>query len=667
MPPTLVYALVLLCSLPAPAPAQAVTLTVNASSLGKPISPDLLGIFFEDLNYAADGGLYAELVQNRSFEYSATEQLAWGPLTSWEFVRRGDGAGELWIDSSGPLHPNNPHSALIQITAAGEGVGLANTGFDGIAVKAGEAYDFSVFARLLNVGGRRDSRPVGKLPLSVRLETKDGVVIGEAGIEASSPADWTQLTTTIIASQTIANARLVLLAKQPGLIALDEISLFPHSTFKGHKNGLRADLAQTIADLKPKFMRFPGGCLAHGDGINHLYRWKDTIGPVEQRKGQANIWRYHQSVGLGYFEYFQFCEDIGAKPLPVVAAGVSCQNSTRTRGTGQQAIPMADMPAYVQEVLDLVEYANGPSTSTWGARRTAAGHPEPFGLQYIGIGNEDKITPEFSERFKLIHDAVKAKYPEIVVIGTVGPSPDGEDYEKGWHLATNLGVSMVDEHYYKGTSWFWENLRRYDSYDRAKPLVYLGEYAAHDDKRRSTLRAALAEAAYLTSLERNADVVRLASYAPLLAKRGHTQWSPDLIYFNNTQVFPTLSYEVQKLFSKHAGDHWLDSRLAPATNGELPRDLAWSTVRDSASGDVIVKIVNGAASGRALRLELRGVPGLPALATRIVLSSADANVANEDGRPPAALPVTSSVSISSAFDYEAPANSLTLFRIPFRS
>ena len=646
--------------------ARQITLTVQADAPGKAISPDLVDIFFEDLNYAADGGLYAELVQNRSFEYNASEQTTWGPLTNWDFVKRGGGAGELWIDTSGPVHPNNPHCALIQITNGGEGVGLVNSGFDGIAVKAGETYDFSVFARLLNVGGRRDSRPVGKLPLSVRLETKDGALIGEANVEASSPADWRQLTATLAAGQTVADARLVVLANQPGLIALDEISLFPRNTFKSRKNGLRADLAQTIADLKPKFMRFPGGCLAHGDGIPNMYRWKDTIGPVEQRKQLPNIWRYHQSMGLGYFEYFQFCEDIGAKPLPVVPAGVTCQNSTRTRGTGQQCIPMEDMPAYVQEVLDLVEYANGPVTSTWGAKRAAAGHPEPFGLKYLGVGNEDQITDGFEQRFKMIHDAVKAKHPEIVVIGTVGPASDGHDFTRGWKFADAERVAMVDEHYYKSPQWFWDNLRRYDSYDRAKSAVYLGEYAAHDDKRRSTLRAALSEAAYLTSLERNADIVRFASYAPLIAKRGHTQWSPDLIYFNNTQVFPTLSYEVQKLFGNNSGDHWIDSRLMPASSGEAPRDLAYSTVRDSASDDVIVKIVNGGAAARALRLELRGVSGLPAQATRVVLSAADANVVNDDGRPPSALPETTTVGVSSNFEYEAPAHSLTVFRVPAR-
>ena len=663
---SLLSTLALLGALPAAALAQPITLMIDASAPGKAISPDLVGVFFEDLNYAADGGLYAELVQNRSFEYSATEQATWGPLTSWEYSRRGGGAGELWVDSSASIHPNNPRCALIQITAAGEGVGLSNAGFNGIAVKAGETYDFSVFTRLLNVGGRRDSKPVGKLPLSVRLETKDGALIGEAGVEASSPADWQRLTATITASRTVADACLVVLVKEPGLIALDEISLFPQRTFKGRKNGLRADLAQTIADLKPKFMRFPGGCLVHGDGVANLYRWKDTIGPVEQRKGQANIWRYHQTVGLGYFEYFQFCEDIGAKPLPVVPAGVSCQNSSRTRGTGQQSIPMEDMPAYVQESLDLIEYANGPATSTWGAKRAAAGHPAPFGLTYLGVGNEDHITDGFEARFRLIHDAVKAKHPEIVVIGTVGPASDGHDFVRGWKYADAIGVPMVDEHYYKKPQWFWDNLARYDSYDRAKSRVYLGEYAAHDDKRRSTLRGALSEAAFLTSLERNADVVRFASYAPLIAKRGFTQWSPNLVYFNNTQVFPTLSYEVQKLFSLHAGDRWIESRLAPAAGGEVPRDLAYSTVCDSASGDVIVKIVNGAASPRALRLELHPRSGPPVQATRIVFSAADANVVNEDNRPPAALPETSSVTVSSAFDYEAPANSLTVFRVPSR-
>lgn len=643
----------------ASAHAQPLTVAVQAGSAGKAVSPDLVGIFFEDLNYAADGGLYAELIQNRSFEYNAAEQMNWGPLTGWEFIKRGGGGGELWVDDSGPVHPNNPHSALIQIADAGEGVGLANSGFDGIVVKAGESYDFSVFTRLLNVGGGRNSRPVGKLPLSVRLETKDGAVIGEANIEASSPADWKQLTATLTVTQSATDARLVVLVKAPGLIALDEISLFPRKTFKGRKNGLRADLAQAIADLKPKFMRFPGGCLVHGDGLSNLYRWKDTIGPVEQRKGQRNIWRYHQSVGLGYFEYFQFCEDIGAMPVPVVAAGVSCQNSTRTRGTGQQAIPMADMAAYVQDVLDLIEYANGPVTSVWGAKRAAAGHPEPFGLKYLGVGNEDHITPAFTERFKLIHDALKSKHPEITVIGTVGPASDGDDFERGWKVADELKVPMVDEHYYKNPQWFWDNLTRYDSYDRTKSKVYLGEYAAHDNKRRNTLRSALAEAAYLTSLERNADIVRFASYAPLLARRGNTQWSPDMIYFTGTDLTLTINYHVQQLFSLNHGDTYLDTSVSPFA---APARFAASALRDGQTGDLILKFVNGDDTAKPLHIDLAGAQNLFAVAVKTVLAAPDANTIDAQ----AVRPQVSSITITPGFDCEAPANSLTVIRIKTR-
>jgi alpha-L-arabinofuranosidase len=380
-------------------------------------------------------------------------------------------------------------------------------------------------------------------------------------------------------------------------------------------------------------MRFPGGCLVHGNGIPNLYHWKDTIGPVEQRRQQPNLWSYHQSVGLGYFEYFQFCEDIGAKPMPIVAAGVSCQNSGHTGGTGQQCIPLDRMPAYIQDVLDLVEYANGPVSSVWGSKRAAAGHPAPFGLKYLGVGNEDAITPGFRERFRLIHDALQSKHPEITIIGTSGPAPDGDDFEKGWSFAKELKLPMVDEHYYRPPQWFWQNLARYDTYDRTGPKIYVGEYAAHDDKRRSTLRAALAEAAYLTALERNGDVVAMASYAPLLAKRGHTQWSPNLIYFNNTETFPTISYEVQRLFSIHAGDTYLPATRTPAGTA---LDFATSAVRDSHTGDLILKIVNGAAIPRPFHINLKGADTIKSPATKTVLSGANADVANEDGQPPAA-------------------------------
>lgn len=635
--------------------AQPTTVTVQAGAAGKAISPDLVGIFFEDLSYAADGGLYAELIQNRSFDYSPADHDGWTPLTAWQLVQRDGAEGcSVAIETAAPLNKINSSYAVLTVDKSGAGVGLQNEGFDGIAVKAGDRYNVSLFARQL---------AGSPFPLTVRLETKTGALLAEASLPAPS-ADWKKAGALLVPSVTDAEARLVVLAGGPGKIAIDMVSLFPEKTFRNRPNGLRADLAQVIADLKPKFMRFPGGCLAHGDGLDNIYHWKDTIGPVEQRKGQPNIWRYHQSVGLGYFEYFQFCEDIGAKPLPVVAAGVCCQNSnqrvTKKWGIGQEGLPLDQMPAYIQDVLDLIEYANGPVTSTWGAKRAAAGHPEPFGLQYLGVGNEDKISPVFEERFRLINDAVKAKHPEIVVIGTVGPNTEGEDYEKGWKFANELRLPMVDEHGYKSPQWFWDNLQRYDAYDRTKSQVYLGEWAAHDDKRLSTLRSAISEAAYLTSLERNADLVRFASYAPLLAKRSHTHWSPNLIYFTNTEVFPTLNYHVQQLFSVNHGDSYLTTTISDSAT---PVTFAASSVRDSKTGDLILKLVNGANAAKPLRIELTGAKGLPVTAEASLLGGPDPLAVNDYGSPRTVLPRTSRIPISPAFNYEAPANSLTVIRI----
>jgi alpha-L-arabinofuranosidase len=637
--------------------ADPITVRIDAAAPGRAISPDLMGIFFEDLSYAADGGLYAELIQNRSFEYSALSRREWTNLTAWDLVPRG-GKGSLDVDGAFPLHPNNPHYAVLEQREPGE-LALSNPGFDGIVVRAGESYDLSFFARRLYTGGRWDGqKSAAALPLRARLETKDGVVLAEQALEVVV-ADWIRLSAVLTPSASSDDARLVLVTRERGGVALDEISLFPRKTFRGRANGLRPDLAQLIADLKPRFIRFPGGCLVHGNGIPNFYRWQDTIGPIEQRRQQPNIWGYHQTAGLGYFEYFQFCEDIGAMPLPVVPAGVSCQNSGHTGGTGQQCIPLADMPAYIQDVLNLIDWANGPATSTWGAKRAAAGHPEPFGLRYLGVGNEDHITPGFQERFSMIFEAVRARHPEITVVGTVGPSPDGEDFEKGWKFADQQRVPMVDEHYYKSPQWFWDNLARYDTYGREKSAVYLGEYAAHDDRRRSTLRSALAEAAYLTSLERNADVVRFASYAPLLAKRGHTHWSPNLIYFTNTAVYPTINYEVQRLFGIHSGDRYL-----PVSANTSAERFAASALRDSATGTVTIKVVNGAATARPLRLQLAGAGLLAPQVELTVLTGADENVAREDGQPDPVSLATRLLPVSAAFDYEAPPFSLTVIRLP---
>lgn len=640
----------------------------------KAISSDLFGIFFEDLNSAADGGLYAEMVRNRSFDFDALENSKWNALTGWELVEKG-GRGAVSIDAAFPIHPNNAKYAVLEVFEPGDGVGLRNDGFDGFAVKQGHEYVVSLFARHLYSGNRWGARKPDELPpltqpregergpIIVRLESKSGEVLAETSLGLPGK-DWTTLGATLTPARTAPDARFVILMNVKAGIALDMVSVFPKETFRDRPNGLRADLAQTIADLKPRFVRFPGGCLVHGNGVGNMYRWKDTIGPIETRKGQPNLWRYHQSMGLGYFEYFQFCEDIGAKPLPVVPAGVSCQNSDFTGGMGQRAIPMDEMPAYVQEVLDLIEYANGPVISTWGAKRAEAGHPEPFNLEYLGVGNEEHITPAFKERYKLIYDAIKAKHPEITVIGTTGPFHSGEDYDNGWTFVRENKFEFVDEHYYVSPDWFWDHLDFYDKYDRGSAKVYLGEYAAHDKDRRSTLRSALAEAAYLTSLERNGDIVRFASYAPLLGKHSRTQWRPDLIYFDNTTVSPTINYAVQKLFSHHAGDSvfpltWSDSAATKDANGKTV--LAASCVRDGATGDVIVKVVSRSDSALSLTLDLSDLAKDAKAIMQTVLTG-DPDAENPFGAATAIVPAETAVELKSPCVVDVPPHSLSVIR-----
>lgn len=636
--------------------ARAATpVAIEVGGSGKTISSDLFGIFFEDINYAADGGLYAELIQNRSFEYSALDNPSWNAFTAWTLEQRGGGKGLWLLDITESLHPNNPHYVILRVTQVGDGVGLANEGFDGITVKAGETYDVSFFARQLYMnegyGAAIDieGRP---MPMVARLESKDGAVLGECELKVEG-WNWKQSSGTITATNSDNQARFVLLGKAKGGIAIDQISLFPRKTFRDRKNGLRADLAQVIADLHPKFLRFPGGCVAHGMGLHNIYKWKDTIGPVEQRRGQKNFWNYHQSVGLGYFEYFQYCEDIGAKPLPVLAAGVSCQHSDQKRGKGQQCIPMADMPTYIQDILDLIEWANGPATSMWGAKRAAAGHAEPFDLEYIGIGNEDAISPEFKERFKMIQTAIQAKHPEITAIGTVGPLSKGEDFEAGWKFANESKIPMVDEHYYEPPQWFLDSQHRYDNYDRQTSKVYVGEYAS----RGNAWSNALAEAAYMTSLERNGDVVRLASYAPLLANQKHTQWRPDMIYFDHTNILRSANYYVQQMFMQNQGDVYLPAKVAADET-----NLAVSCVRDTKSGDAILKLVNISTNLLQVKLNLSPLGKFEPVATRIALAGKPGAV-NKFDQPDLIMPKTDFVTMAETWDCELPASSFTLIRL----
>ena len=614
----------------------------------KEISDLLIGIFFEDINYSADGGLYAELIQNRDFEYDPSDREGdknWNSTHSWKL--EGENA-TFTISTSDPIHSNNPHYAVLKTNQPG--AALTNTGFDGIALKAGEKYDFSLFARI------PEGSKSGKL--LVRLVDADDTVQGETTVTVSSRS-W-KTYKAVLTAKASADTRLELRPQSAGEIELDMISLFPQNTFKGRKNGLRPDLAQTLADMHPRFVRFPGGCVAHGDGLKNIYQWKNTIGPLEARKPARNLWGYHQSMGLGYYEYFQFCEDIGAEPLPVLAAGVPCQNSAchgDLRGGQQGGIPMSEMGAYIQDILDLIEWANGDAKKTkWGKIRAESGHPKPFNLKYIGIGNEDLITDVFEERFTMIYLAIKEKYPEMIVVGTVGPFNEGTDYVEGWKLADKLGVPMVDEHYYQSPGWFLHNQDFYDKYDRSKKTkVYLGEYATHIPGRRANMETALTEALYLAALERNGDVVHMSSYAPLLAKDGRTQWNPDLIYFNNREVRPTTGYYVQKLYGQNAGDHYIPSQInLDNQDSRVKLRVGSSIVRDSKTGDVIVKLVNLLPVSIETDVRLPGMDGIQSSATRTVLAGAP------EATP---LPVTDTIEAGTSFKQELPAYSFTVIRL----
>lgn len=624
----------------------------------KPISEHLIGVFFEDLNYAADGGLYAELIQNRDFEYSPKDENKdkdWNSMYAWSV--QGNNA-IFTIGTDHPIHANNPHYAILNIQEPG--ASLVNEGYGGIVVRKGEKYDFSMFSKIMN--GKKGGKTV------IRLMSKDGKELARTTLSVSS-RDWRKQTAVLKA---VADADSALLAISPqveGEYALDMISLFPQKTFKGHKNGLRADLAQAIADIHPRFVRFPGGCLAHGDGVDNIYNWKETIGPLEARKSAPNIWRYHQTRGLGYFEYFQFCEDIGAEPLPVVAAGVPCQNSgiggpshhstDIITSNGQQGgIPMEEMGQYIQDVLDLIEYANGDAKKTvWGRERAKAGHPEPFNLKYLGVGNEDMISDIFEERFTMIYKAVKEKYPDIVVIGTTGPFSEGTDYEEGWALADKLGIPMVDEHNYNSPGWFIHNQDYYDHYDRKKSKVYLGEYAAHIPGRHSNMETALATALFLTSVERNADVVTMTSYAPLLAKEGYIRWNPDLIYFNNKEVKPTVDYYVQQLYGQNAGNEYITSKVSLDNNQTSVRKrIGVSVVRDVPSGDLIIKLVNMLPVNVNAELEFPLLKGKHMTAVKTVL------VGRPDDKE--VHPISENMDVGEQFLCESPAYSFIVIRIP---
>ena len=636
---------------------------MNAPAGGKAISDELIGIFFEDISSAADGGLYAELLQNGSFEFSPVERDGWGPGTAWKMIRPGHSTGWLEARMDNPLHPNNATYIRLNTERVKEyydytgwkGFGLQNDGFDGISVKAGEKYDFSVFLR--NVDATAKQVRVALVEPLPGWPPKDPKLLAEATIDVNGQ-EWQKYEAVLTPDSTCQKAALQILVLNTGALDIDAVSLMPEDTYKGH--GLRKDLAQALADLQPKFLRFPGGCVVHGggDGFWNTYRWKTTIGPKEQRRQLKNTWGYHQSMGLGYYEYFQFCEDLGMAPLPILPAGVSCQGANggwnMWPAQAQDACPMEEMDEWAQEALDLIEWANGdPATSKWAKLRAEQGHPKPFGLKYLGIGNEEKISPEFCERFKYIYDKVTAAHPEIIIVGTAGPGSHAgnPDYEAGWKLADETGLPIIDEHYYEPRDYFLKS-RQYDSYPRDRQTkVYLGEYVAKDKK----LIDALAEGLYLLHVERNADVVTMTSYAPLFARKDATNWNPDLIYFDNERPYLTCSYYVQQMFGQSSGNYYygdcvsFEGDAAGVCQPQEDVHYGQSVVLNTKTRKLYVKLCNASGEAKTANINLSRF-GLKKMATKTTLSGKADDENNYEAQPIA--PQTEQVKAKKKFSLE---------------
>ena len=567
---------------------------MSAPAGGKAISDELIGIFFEDISSSADGGLYAELTQNGSFEYSPVERDGWGAGTAWRQIRPGHSLGRMEVRMDQPIHPNNPTYMRLHVERVKEyydykgwkGYGLENQGFDGIPVKAGAKYDFSAFLR--NVKGEAK---VVRIVLTAPQPGwgRDPKLLAEATFTASD-SNWKKYAVTLSPKEDCDSAQLQILVLTTGDVDIDMVSLMPQDTYK--------------------FMRFPGGCVVHGggDGFWNTYRWKTTVGPKEQRRGLKNTWGYHQSMGLGYFEYFQFCEDLNMQPVPILPCGVSCQGTNGGWGMKDQAqdvVPMSEMDEWVQDALDLIEWANGDVNTKWGRVRAEAGHPKPFNLKYLGIGNEERISPEFAERFRYMYKKIMEAHPEIVIVGTAGPGshPDNPDFQNGWKLAEELGLPILDEHYYEPYTYFQKS-RQYDSYPRdRKTKVYLGEYAAKDKK----LIDALSEALYLLHVERNGDVVCMTSYAPLFARKNATNWNPDLIYYDNHRPFLTCSYYVQQMFGQSSGNYYYGDcvKIKDATNLQEQ-----SVVLNTKTRQLFVKICNADSQKKYADVDLSRFKGV---------------------------------------------------------
>lgn len=591
------------------------------------IQPTMWGIFFEDINFAADGGLYAELIKNRSFEFIK-------PLMGWNIVKK-DASEGLLVLSRGNQDVANPRFIRVSRQVADGRFGLENEGFRGMGIKKGVVYHFSLYAR--------NASP-GRFPLRVELQRPDGSMIASVNLAAEGQ-EWKRYSADMTAGATEPKAKLTVWFEGEGSLDLDMVSLFPGDTWRNHPGGLRSDLVQLLADLKPGFIRFPGGCIVEGYELASRYQWKNTIGDIRERKTMINRWNtefkhrltpdYFQSFGLGFYEYFLLAEELGAEPLPILNCGMACQYNSA------ELAPMDQLEPYIQDAIDLVEFANGPAGSPWGKIRAGMGHPAPFNLKMIGIGNE-QWGAQYFERYQVFANRLKEKIPGIRLVSGAGPSPSGKFFDYAVKELTRLNAQIVDEHYYASPDWFLKNAARYDTYPRNGYRIFAGEYAAHPKtdgtaEKQSLWKSALAEAAFMTGLERNAEVVNLCSYAPLFAHLDAWQWAPNLIWFDNLRSFGTTSYYVQKLFSTNRGTNVLPMNCLgkPLTGQD---ELYGSAVFDRRTGEVILKLVNTSGREQSPSVKLVSRKGFDGKQVMTLLHHPDAEAFNSLENPEKIFP-----------------------------
>ena len=614
------------------AQAQTNVMDINTKKVGAPVQNTMYGLFFEDINYAADGGLYGELVKNRSFEFPQS-------FMGWQVF------GDVKLKNDGPFE-RCPHYVTLSDPGHKERrTGIQNEGYFGIGVEKGESYRFTVWARA----------PKGKTTIRVQLIDQNTMEehqeFTENKLEIAS-ADWKKYEVVVKSPRTFnhANLRIFLAGANP--VDLEHVSLFPVNTFKNRQNGMRRDIAQALADIHPGLLRFPGGCIVEGVDLATRYQWKNTIGPVENRPLNQNRWEhtfdyryfpdYYQSYGLGFFEFFQLSEDIGAEPLPVLNVGMACQFQNWDNESAHVACD--DLQPYIQDCLDLIEFANGDVNSEWGKKRAEMGHPAPFNMKFIGVGNEQWDELYF-KRLKPFVEAIRAKYPDIKIVGTSGPDSEGKMFDLGWEAMKKQKADLVDEHFYRPESWFLSHGLRYESYDRKGPKVFAGEYACHGKgKKWNHFETSLYEAAFMTDLERNADVVYMTAYAPLLAHVDGWQWRPDLIWFDNTKMFKTVSYYVQQMYAQNKGTNVLpltmNKKFVAGQEGQ--NGLFASSVLDKNTGEIIVKVINTGKEAQPIAINLNGIKG-ERTAETITLTSTEMDAENSICKPERIVPQTGSL------------------------